>query len=314
MVNAADWAVDLSFLTNINLPSSFFPLQQKNSNDPFTSQNNINDDNNNIKDNIEKMKREEGEEHHTVCFVMTDGDNIQWILNSFGVSSEWWGSEYRGYVPITWTISPALIDLAPSVLSYLYRTATSPSNSSYVNLFNHEEEDVNKINVKEKRIIPGKGKGSDYFIASPSGLGYVYPDRYSDLSSFANLTSEYMKNADLSILNVISDGPPSSRAMGDYLNQENIDALFWYLYSNYAGLNGSIQWFNGKPIIGARYLLWDGFNTPLQLAEKINSLPTDPSDPSSYSVIAVHAWDQSVVSFVFYFLILINKFVTNNRK
>ena len=94
MVNAADWAVDLSVLSNLPLSNNYFPIQQDL-----------------IETNLSNCSR------HTVCFVISDGDNIQWILNSLAVDTNWWASNQRGEVPITWTISPALIDLAPSVLN-----------------------------------------------------------------------------------------------------------------------------------------------------------------------------------------------------
>lgn len=248
MVNAADWAVDLSFLTNIPLSDSFFPLQQKKL----------------IQTEINSCQV------HTVCFVMSDGDNIQWILNSLAVSSDWWGSSDRGKVPITWTISPALIDLAPTVLDYFYRNASNNQNTN----------------------------GSDYFIAAPSGTGYDYPDLYSDLDGFANITSNYMNQSDLSILNVISNDNPTQVDTQPFTSQSQIDAIFWYLYSNYAGLQGSISWQQGKPIIGARYMLWDGFDDPTSLAQKLNSAPTDCTSEDGYSLIVVHVWDQTVTDVV----------------
>ena len=188
MVNAADWAVDLSVLSNLPLSNNYFPIQQQDL----------------IENNLSNCSR------HTVCFVMSDGDNIQWILNSLAVDTNWWASNQRGEVPITWTISPALIDLAPSVLKYFYTTASN----------NHQTN------------------GSDYFIGAPSGTGYNYPDLYNDLNGFTNLTNSFMEYADLSILNIIADSNPELSDTSPYTEQKQIQALFWYLYSNYAGLEG----------------------------------------------------------------------------
>ena len=41
---------------------------------------------------------------YTQLFVMTDGDNIQWLLNWFLTDERWFGSNNRGQVDIGWTI------------------------------------------------------------------------------------------------------------------------------------------------------------------------------------------------------------------
>lgn len=172
MVNAADWAMDLSYLSNLQLPTSFFPIQQqplllppstspppssmKNDDDQSINHHNdrghssseeiMGDHNNNDKiDDGDDRNKKSACEVQTVCFIMSDGDNVQWILNSLAVSTDWWASPQRGEVPITWTISPALADLAPTVLQYFYQTAA-------------------------RNISSG---GSDYFIAAPSGTGII---------------------------------------------------------------------------------------------------------------------------------------------
>ena len=62
---------------------------------------------------------------HTVCFVMSDGDNIQWLLNWFITDNRWFGNNNRGQLDIGWTISPALSELAPTVMSKIYETASN---------------------------------------------------------------------------------------------------------------------------------------------------------------------------------------------
>ena len=72
-----------------------------------------------------------------VMFVVSDGDNIQY--NQHAMRLKW--NSGRGKVPINWTISPALCDVAPNMLNYYYSTATDndclicgPSGYGY-NLF-----------------------------------------------------------------------------------------------------------------------------------------------------------------------------------
>jgi hypothetical protein len=68
------------------------------------------------------------------------------------------------------------------------------------------------------------------------------------------------------------------------------------VYKDYAPYNakqGRIYWYNGKPCVSYRYLLWDPEykNSPEGVAEAIANLPSSPqTDPDSYALINVHAW------------------------
>lgn len=97
---------------------------------------------------------------HKIAFLMSDGDNIQWMYNAFPIQKQWWGSPDRGTVPIGWTISPGLVELGPVIVDFLARTATP----------------------------------KDDFIAAPSGVGYAYPSVWADdqLKAFGKMTGEYM--------------------------------------------------------------------------------------------------------------------------
>lgn len=46
---------------------------------------------------------------------MTDGDNVQWVLDGFE-QPKWYGSSSRGEVNLGWTLSLALSELAPTVV------------------------------------------------------------------------------------------------------------------------------------------------------------------------------------------------------
>jgi len=66
---------------------------------------------------------------HTVAFVMSDGDNIQWLQGGWR-SDEWYGSPDRGAVPIGWTFAPAMESLAPVILDWAKSNATA--NDTFV--------------------------------------------------------------------------------------------------------------------------------------------------------------------------------------
>ncbi len=236
-VHAADFANNLSTFTNFNVTAQ----QHEHSADT----------------NIIAGK-------HTLCFIMTDGDNIQWLLGDFADNALWYGSPHRGQVPIGWTVSPALAELAPTVLKSLYDTA----------------------------------KAGDYFIAGPSGMGYLYPDDFNPVDSAAAISDRMMQKADLSIVNVICNlWQPQSLA--PYLAQPDIDGMFFYSFSDgYQGLGGHSQCFYDKPMISARYTLWQSYSSAPILARNVQALPKDPTDPNAYTLVSVHVWDHSVDSVI----------------
>ena len=77
-----NYAYNLSLLTNLNST-----ISQKN-HESYT-------------ENIDSV--------HTVCFLMSDGDNIQWLLNWFITDSRWFGNNNRGQIDIGWTISRKIV-------------------------------------------------------------------------------------------------------------------------------------------------------------------------------------------------------------
>lgn len=216
------------------------------------------------------------QQQHTVAFVMTDGDNLQWLLGGFATGSAWWGSPARGSVPMGWTLSPAAADLAPAVVHYLYANASS---------------------------APG---GRDVFVGGVSGAGYFYPDAVppAGLPPLAGLTAAYAAKAGLRIVNVMAagDGAPPPAVAEAYLAHPELDALLWYNFDNYAGQRGAVEWVGGKPVVGARFALWgDGsnpagptFKNVTGLADALLALPRDPTSPDGYSLVPVHAWSHSV--------------------
>ena len=99
-----------------------------------------------------------------VSFAIPDGDNLDFVR---GRMYELWRQSLRGTVPIGWSISPALVDLAPAYLELLYGDATS----------------------------------NDTFIAGPSGVGYVYPGLFPERArpAFLSETATAMRAADLRV-------------------------------------------------------------------------------------------------------------------
>jgi hypothetical protein len=106
-----------------------------------------------------------------VSFTISDGDNLQYDQHRM---AQLWEDPARGTMPIGWTISPALIRVAPSLASYYMSTASA----------------------------------NDELIAGPSGAGYMYPSDWpqAQLSGFLQLTGELMQAMKLSVIEVLDTG------------------------------------------------------------------------------------------------------------
>ena len=196
----------------------------------------------------------------TVCLVMTDGDNLQWMTTQFTDAAHY-GSPLRGAVPLGWGVPASLPSVAAPMAAYLYDGMTE----------------------------------NDEFITQISGLGYTFPSAWTNKTAFevmANQLAEQMAKADTRIAAVLDDGGFGSGALDTLLGQPGIDALFYFDYADYAGCGGAVRTVNGKPIVSARYKLWAGIDggSPEEIAAAVNASSDDPSSLDSYALIAVHAW------------------------
>jgi GxGYxY sequence motif in domain of unknown function N-terminal/GxGYxYP putative glycoside hydrolase C-terminal domain len=102
-----------------------------------------------------------------VAIFMSDGDNLQEDQTLVPLK---WADPNRGTVPVSWTISPALVDVAPVMIDYFWSTATE----------------------------------NDVLVSGPSGLGYTYPkdwpvDRFAE---YTKRTDAYLKRAGLRVITV----------------------------------------------------------------------------------------------------------------
>jgi len=109
-----------------------------------------------------------------VAVFMSDGDNLQENERLIPLK---WRDPARGSVPISWTVQPALVDVAPVIFNY-YRSTATPD---------------------------------DVLVSGPSGLGYTYPQLWpqSPSDSFAAYTTRsasYLRRAGLNVITVWDNG------------------------------------------------------------------------------------------------------------
>mgnify|MGYP002096930182 FL=1 len=242
-VTAADWSYNLSVLSSY----TSIPRKQKQESN---------------------FKGEDGV--HYVTFIMSDGDNQQWMLGSNYSSKNWFGSPYRGDFNLGWSINKSLYYLAPTVFHKYYESA-------------------------------GSSKYFDNFVTSPSGNGYMYPSKFpiNKLDSYTNTLSEYMKKVDQNYVLILDDEALYKTNIWDkYTCHDNIHGLLYLNYCKNNSYEGKIVWSNNKPIVSCRDLLWWGLESETNIVDNINKRInlgyTDIKKPNSYSFVYVHVWSNTM--------------------
>ena len=200
-----------------------------------------------------------------VCFVISDGDNVQWLLGGFTEQPGFWSSPRRGTFPVTWELAPRLADLAPAAFAWLQRTA-SPM---------------------------------DAFVGGPSGGGYHFPHETPDRTRIARRSADALAKAGLRITSVLNSGgnPDELEAL---LADPRIDGALYKDYAPYNRRRGAIRWIHGKPVAAYRHLLWEQLRPdgtlrpdwlPDGVARAIRESDNDATkSPDAFALVQVHAW------------------------
>lgn len=254
VVHAADYSQNLNVSSNLN-KKYMNQIREK-----YISKvdNNINiDKKQEEKDILIKKNEMKNSNKHTVCFLMSDGDNLQWLQNAF-LANAWFGHPNRGQIPVAWTVSSSIVDLLPEIYTYLIR---------------HKSE-------------------NDYFVSAPSGEGYTFPNLFTDHASYMNKMQKFLEKFGMRTLNILDSQQNPRKEVVQEMSKFT-DAIFYYPYDNYAGWKGKIEFVNDKTVvIGGRHRLWSDFNGPQQLADKLNSYSNDINSNDGYSLIPVHVWSE----------------------
>jgi hypothetical protein len=219
------------------------------------------------------VKKEEGV--HYVTFILSDMDNILTEIgtNSFFTEKKFYANKHRGEFPMGWGMAPALTELSPAGLKMWYDAATP----------------------------------NDAFVGY-CGMGYFYPNVAPALDKHMKRLEPLLKRADLRTMLLIDRVKPDKEFTKEYYEpfakrftgMEQIRGLYYMEYVQYAPHEGKIFWYDDKPMVCARFdFRQDAFysavrKTPKDLAESINALPRDPSDPNSYTFVTVLAWSKSL--------------------
>jgi len=201
-----------------------------------------------------------------VAFVISDGDNLQWLLGGFTEAPGFWSSQRRGTVPVTWEMAPQLRRWAPAADAWLRRTMTP----------------------------------MDAFVGGPSGAGYFFPRFHPDAAGAARLSAGALADAGLRVTSVLNDNAGDPGDASGLLADPRIDGVLYKDYAPYNRRKGAISRHHGKPVITYRFQLWEekrGDGTmrpdwlPQGVAEAVARMSDDPvGSDDAYAVVQVHAW------------------------
>ena len=219
---------------------------------------------------------------HYATFLMTDGDNVQWLMGNFTRGPEgpsFYDSPARGQFPFGWTICPVdLMQVCPYTLQDVFQRATP----------------------------------EDDFVLM-SGGGYYYPEKFgvkrnSDvLSLHMGRVGEYMRLAGIRTVayNLQDwDGPEAVSAYGRIAaSVPTLDAIYAFQYYPYSGGEGRILWARrgGQdiPVISCALCIWAQTGrprdtTPAGVAHWLNGMPTGGQtwSESDFSFVMAHCWSR----------------------
>ena len=212
---------------------------------------------------------------HYVALVMSDGDNVQWFTTTVPFRGHFADRvSTKGDYKLSWTAPPLLQTLAPSVLQYVYDTATD----------------------------------KDRFIAGVSGMGYInpasYPEKY--LPGFVAGSADAMQKSDMPFLAILDNTTSMSKlgkAMQFFADLDEISGGVMQIGNKYEELGGKVVWCGDKPFISAEMSFWysakndeDTINEQYirDFAETVNELPIDITSEDGYTYINIHPWSTSI--------------------
>ncbi len=197
---------------------------------------------------------------HYVAFVMSDGDNAQWLSNGFATDPKWYGSPHRGKFDMTWDLTSSLTEMNPVAFNYIYDRASN-------------------------------GAHHDNFV-SPGGAGLSFPSKVPDIATMATSIGDSLDAADQRVVSIL-DTSYNITKLGAILDDPSVMGMMYKTYNSYyKGRNGALQFRNGKPILSVRYSLWDGADTARSIATALNANThrNAYTDSASFTIVNVHPW------------------------
>jgi len=227
---AADWNIDLSVLENLPARKLVCPKSP-----PVKPEDNV----------------------RYIAFVMSDGDNVQYMCGRFTTNKRYWASPLRGKFPMSWEISTMLAEVAPRILEYIYDTATP----------------------------------NDGITAAPGLPGYTYLHYQPDRVALAKQSSHYLKMSGMDVVGTINKNQGSMEEAIPLLDRPEVKGILYKDFNPYNRRKGAMIWHNGKPCLSYKFDLRPNIDTPETIAAEVAKMPSSPmTDERSYALVNVLCW------------------------
>jgi len=147
-----------------------------------------------------------------IALTFTDGDNLQYVQH---VMRERWNDSRRRSFPISWTFSPVLVDAAPDIMDYYYRTATE----------------------------------NDCLVSGPSGLGYASVENFPPelVEPYARWTEQYLAKSGIT---VVTQWRSMDQVQDGYNNYTRlVRSLYGFTTNDSQNKEAMYEFFNNVPRI-----------------------------------------------------------------
>jgi len=215
---------------------------------------------------------------HLVCFIPSDGDNLQYLMGGFCFNPDYWANPLHGEFPFSWTSCTALlVQACPGTVNYL--ADTQPEG---INLVEH---------------------GGGYYY--PDLFARKQPNRLAVLTQHARRISTQLNRTGVKVFSFICKDVQSQEAQNAYAvfakEIKGLVGMIAFQYYPYDGGNGRIFWVkNAKgieiPVVTATHSIWANAywprgGTPAKIARLIKKRSEEKrGTEENFSVVATHAW------------------------
>jgi hypothetical protein len=196
-----------------------------------------------------------------ISFGFTDGDNVGYNLQH--LRKYLWDDPLRGSFPMSFSISPYLVKLAPGAYSYYTRSMTENEN----------------------------------LIMGPSGAGYVYPSDLKNLSQYLKTTKSLMDLTGLDAIWILDNNtiyPPSSSMLDAYVSELNPTAIvsLYGGFPNAAAYQPAAFLYKGIPILNS--VRGIGVNATTEAILTTNQLELNNfRNGLKFQFVALDAWSMT---------------------
>ena len=215
------------------------------------------------------------------AFIMSDGDNVQWLMGNFVNNPYYWTSKNHGDYPIGWPLPFGCLDqVCPETMEYIIKTQKPQTTFTL--------------------------HAGGYYMPDLFGKNLPVRQREKLLREHARKVSYYMNKYGSRTYQFICwdmNSPMAQRAYKIFAEEiENLAGIFAIQYAPYEAGDGKVFWVTDKkgieiPVLTCKYGIWANLNTPhcgtpTRIANAINNDAKNAGQQGQQYLnwAIIHAW------------------------